>query len=125
MSQSPTLIRRWLRWLGWPQARKSRRRTPRYACSLEGGYTLSASVEGESWPATVRNICVDGLALIVNRPFEEGSPLKVTLQNASKTVTMPIVIRVIYTLEHPTGEWVMGGSFARQLSGAELRTLLS
>ena len=127
MSQSTRLFRRCLQWLGLgsQKSQEFRRRSPRFGCALEGSYGLTASVEGESWPATVRNISLDGVGMVVSRAFEPGIRLRVTLHNASKSVSRTLIIRVVYTLEHPSGDWILGGAFTRALTGAELQALLS
>lgn len=121
-----TLLRRCLKWLGLhprpPGA--SRRRSTRFDCCLQGACSLVANVQGENWPATVRNLSVEGIGMVVSRSFEAGTRLRVVLQNPRKNVSCAMIVRVVYTLQHPGGDWILGGQFSRPLTGAELQSLL-
>ncbi|MFN4258734.1 MAG: PilZ domain-containing protein [Gemmataceae bacterium] len=98
--------------------------SPRFPCNLDTSCTLIASVEGEAQPVKVRNISAGGISLIVPRGFEPHSVLTLQLVNKLKNYRCDVRIRVIYCLEHPTGEWILGAAFTRNLTDEELRAFL-
>jgi hypothetical protein len=102
-----------------------RRQATRYPCQLDLSFFMTANLEGEPRLARVRNISVGGISLLVNGPVEAGTILTVHLENDRHNFSRLIRLRVIYCLERPDGEWILGGSFLQRLTGEELRALLS
>jgi len=125
------LVMRWLtalercsRWFGWPlhSKRRERRRVPRFS---DSPCSMTVAVQGDPWPATMRSLSTDGIGMLVSRPFEPGTRVNVTLMNEQKRITRTLPLEVAYSLEHPNGCWVLGGTFGRKLSGTDLHALLS
>jgi hypothetical protein len=102
-----------------------RRLAPRFDCALDFSFFLTAAVDGDAWLARVRNLSVGGMSLICGRPFEPDSLLAVQLRNDSGNYSRMVQLRVIYCLERPNGDCVLGGAFTEKLSGEELQALLA
>lgn len=98
-----------------------RRSDIRYLCRPD---TLHATVDGDPWLARVRNISIGGISLIISRDFEPGTLLQVHLVNNRKRTSRQLQVRVVYTVEQPDGEWILGGALVNRLSGEDLRALL-
>ncbi len=128
-----------LRWLAWwshwrARFRKNklpgpsaadRRESFRYGISLETSVRLMAAVEGDNTPVRVRNISAGGISLVINRGVDPDTLLNVELLNRPNMFLCKVQVRVTYVVEHPTGDWIIGGAFVRKLSHEELRSLLS
>src|SRR4051812_31030367 len=102
-----------------------RRSNYRYPCNLETSYRLVAAVGDEFWTTRVRNISPGGISLIVNQPLEPGTILAVELlDRTTQRFSGTLQVRVVYTVEHPSGDWIMGGAFTNRLSDDELLALV-
>lgn len=101
-----------------------RRKSVRYDCTLNTSRFMTAIVEGDLHPARVRNISTGGISLIVSRKFEAGTQLFVQLFSSSHRMARVLEVKVIYTVEHPSGDWILGGAFVEKLNGDELKLLL-
>jgi len=101
-----------------------RRTSIRYLCGLVTTCSLSASMEGGAIQARIRNISAGGISLIVNRSLEPETVVQVRLANRAKMFSCTLPIRIIYAVEHPGGECILGASFDRPLTQEELRHLL-
>jgi hypothetical protein len=123
--KAASLLWRWLDWMSRKGGR-DRRRTRRYPCNLDGSPCLTATLEGgEAQQVRVRNISGGGVSLVFERFIEPQSVLMVKLSNEAQNFSCRLKIRVAYSLEHPNGEWIVGGAFTRKLTEHELRALLS
>jgi hypothetical protein len=101
-----------------------RRESTRYLCDLELSFFVTAALEGDPYLARVRNISAGGMSMVASRPFDPGTLLVVVLENPHRNFSRPVQFRVIYCLEHPNGDWILGGSFAHKLSKEDLVALL-
>jgi hypothetical protein len=75
--------------------------------------------------AKVRNLSAGGISLVVDRDFEPQSVLTVQLVNTERNVACSLKVRVVYTVPHPSGDWILGGAFTRQLSEEELKAFVT
>lgn len=107
-----------------PATYRRRGPLPRPA-GLETAYHLSAMVEPGYCRAGVRNISPEGLSLVLNRRIEPGSVVSVDVYNKARRYSCQVPLRVVYVLEHPGGDYILGGAFARELSDDEVQGLLS
>jgi hypothetical protein len=98
-----------------------RRASIRYLCKPE---VLHATVDGDPWMARVRNISTGGISLIISRSFEPGSVIDVHLMNTRRKTSRQLDVKVVYAVEYPDGEWILGGEFVHRLSGDDLKALL-
>jgi c-di-GMP-binding flagellar brake protein YcgR len=122
-------------WSGWrPWFRRAkpiepkgaeRRESIRFGINLETSVRLIAAVEGDPTPARVRNISAGGISLVLNRGVDPDTMLNVQLLNRPQMFLCKVEVRVTYIVEHPTGDWILGGAFARKLTDEELRCLLT
>ena len=83
----------------------------RHACNLETSPHLIAALGSDFYLAKVRNISPEGVSLVLTRYFEPGTMLSVDLiDKRTNHFADTLHVEVLYTLEHPTGEWLLGGS---------------
>jgi hypothetical protein len=101
-----------------------RRRAMRYACNLEVSTKLIAQVDGDTWPAKVRNISVSGISLIVGHRLDLETLVNVELYNKSRKFLCQVPLRILYVLEKRDGSFIIGAAFTRELSQEELQGLL-
>jgi hypothetical protein len=102
-----------------------RRASTRYPCNLATSCRLVASLPGEPVPARVRNISVGGVSLVLTHPFEPESLVSIELRSMARGVVHPVQVRIIYSIEHPSGDWILGASFVDPLGDDELKAFLS
>ena len=102
-----------------------RRASTRFPCNLATSCRLVASLPDDPVPARVRNISVGGLSLVLAKPFDSGSLLAIELRSMTRNVTRTLQIRILYVVEHPSGDWIAGASFVQPLADDELKTFLS
>lgn len=101
-----------------------RRASTRYPCNLATSCRMAALVAGDTFPGRVRNVSLGGISLVLSRPFDTGTELSVELRSNFRHFSRTVRIRVIYCIEHPSGDWIVGASFAQVLSDEEVRLLL-
>jgi hypothetical protein len=134
--RSPERARRagWFSWWSswWRRRRKSReiaeanrRESIRYNINLETSCLLIAALEGDPVPVRVRNISAGGISLVLNRGIEPDTMLTIQLLNRPRMFFCKIEVKITYIVEHPSGDWIAGGSFTRRLTDEELRSLLA
>ena len=99
---------------------QERRAAIRHPCELEGACKTITDMNG--WPATVRNISSTGVALALSRRFEPRSLLTVDVETATEPVSM--IVRVVHAKQDPNGGWLLGCAFTRNLSEADLASIL-
>ena len=101
-----------------------RRASTRYPCNLATSCRLIASVEGDTWPGRVRNISVGGISLVLSHPVDAGTLLAVELRRTTHNFSRAVQVRVIYCIEHPSGDFILGGYFTNPLDDDELKAFL-
>lgn len=123
----------WLRkWRSWFTRNKTkqpagaeRREAVRYGISLETSCRLLAMVQGEPHPVRVRNISAGGISLVLPHEVPTDTILEIELLNRPEMFLCKLQVRITYRVEHPTGDWILGGAFTRKLTDEELRLLLA
>jgi len=131
-------VRHWFEWRPWFTRRKlaeppdppepsgaERRQAIRFGISLETSARLLAMVQDDPRPVRVRNISVGGISLVIGREVATHSLLDIELLNRPKMFLCKLQVRITYAVEHPTGDWILGGAFTRKLSEEELESLLA
>jgi hypothetical protein len=99
----------------------------RHACNLGTLYQPGPGQIEHMWlRAHVHNIAAGGLALVLNRRFEPGTPMAIALiggqqQNVSRTLQA----EVVHAEPFEGSQWLVGCSFSGILSDDELRGLMA
>jgi hypothetical protein len=108
--------------------RPERRRATRYPCGLGASRHIVAKVQPQASEAKitahVRNISATGISLLVNRALDPETILYVELCRPSRFWFCEVPVRVVYTVQHPEGEYIVGGAFMRELTDDEVKGLL-
>lgn len=108
-----------------PVSGAERRTSRRHTC-LATHQRLMAAIGDNFVLAKIRNISPDGISLILTRSVEAGSILSVDLiDTKTNQFSRTLQVKVIYSVEHPSGDWIMGGSFKSRLSDEEVRKFLA
>lgn len=102
-----------------------RRASTRYPCNLSTSCRLVASIEGDAYPARVRNISAGGISLVMSHEFESGDTVAIELRSMTRNFSRQLKVRVIYCIEHPSGDYIAGGSFVNPLTDDEVKAFLS
>jgi hypothetical protein len=106
--------------------RSERRTSVRVACNLETSPHLIAALGSDFFLARVRNISPEGISLVVSRSFDPGTVLSVDLiDKRTNHFSDTLQVQVLYALEHPSGEWILGGIFNRDLTADELKIFVN
>ena len=103
-----------------------RRVSVRHPVNLETSPHLIAALGNDFYLAKVRNISPEGISLVVNRYFEAGTVLNVDLiDRRSNRFSNTLQVRVLYAIEHPSGEWILGGLFGDKLTPEDMQIFLT
>jgi hypothetical protein len=103
---------------------RERRASVRQTC-LETSKRLVAAIGDDFCLTKIRNISPDGISLVLSRPLEQGTVLSVDLiDTRTNRFSRTLEVRVCYCVEHPSGEWIIGGSFASLLTAEEMEYFL-
>jgi hypothetical protein len=80
--------------------------------------------KGETWPATITDISLGGLALVLGRRFEPGTVLSLECFGTDRDQPSALLLRVKYAKPQDFGHWLVGGAFLEPLTCEELQALL-
>jgi len=78
----------------------------------------------EAMPGTIRNLSAGGISVLVGRRIPLGELANIHLENPSRHFACDVQLRVIYTIQDPSGDFLVGGPFDRELSHDDLEKLL-
>ena len=105
-----------------PTDRESERRnTSRLSC---GGGPCPAFVGNQSREASVQDISVAGLSLLVDFEVSSERLLRVELFNQVRACLHVKLLQVIHVTPHGEGTWLVGGSFLCPLTEDEFHDLI-
>jgi hypothetical protein len=76
------------------------------------------------WMGKVRDISRAGIGLVIQHRFDPEAILVVELENADRTQSHSLQVRVIRTLAQPDGRWFLGCAFTEELSEEQLKAIL-
>lgn len=76
------------------------------------------------WPATVRDISVNGIGLVLARRFEPGVGLVIEVPGTAEIDSESLLARVVHATSLTRGLWLHGCIFPSPLSDDELCSLL-
>jgi two-component system, cell cycle response regulator len=100
-----------------------RRAEVRRPCDLET-YCRSAVQEQElTWLARVRDVSTNGLGLVLGREFTPGTFLIVQLPDPAVQPARTCRVQVVHSTQDPEGGWLVGCTFAGDLSPQEQEAL--
>ena len=103
------------------QAVEDRRLWCRHAADLETTYRPAGSDDPTRFTAVVRNLSVGGLSLEADRAFVPGDLLTVELPApAEDAPSYAALACVVHVTDQGAGRWVLGCTFARELSDEDL-----
>jgi serine/threonine protein kinase len=98
-----------------------RRTEVRFPSRLKGFCRPLAAEKRRRWPVRVRNVCSDGVAMVMGRRFEPGAVLRVTLPG--ETGSRVYLVRVVGLQVHALKTWVVDCVFPRPISVEEVKSL--
>jgi hypothetical protein len=73
--------------------------------------------------AKIRDVCLDGVGLVLHKKVEVGSLMTISLANEAKGFAKTMLVRVAHVTPVPGG-FLIGGSFTAPLTYLELTTLV-
>jgi hypothetical protein len=115
----------WRRWLGHYKRhtpREQRRASIRYPTHLASACRRPGSSDSPV-TATIQNISLGGLNLIVDQPFESGALLEVRIDSDLSDTPEKLLVRVIHVSAQADGRWSLGCAFTRPVEELSLRNL--
>src|SRR5438105_1470351 len=97
-----------------------KRRSVRVPC-LETSKRIVAAIGDNFCSAKVRNISPDGISLVIGRAMEPGQVISLDLiDTKTNRFSRTLDLRVTWCIEHPSGDWILGGAFGSPLSSEEM-----
>lgn len=76
------------------------------------------------WPATIRDLSVQGMGLIMGRRFERGVGLAVEVPQKNGTSGDTLLCQVMHVQPWENGQWLLGVRFVSELGDGEVEALL-
>jgi hypothetical protein len=101
-----------------------RRFTIRYKSSLTGRCAAVGGGEGEGWPARLKDVSVNGIALLLRRRFEPKTILSLEVGRETGRPVQNYTIRVVRNKDTGNGLWLIGCTFLRPIDEDIMKTLL-
>lgn len=95
----------------------------RHRCELQATCQQVAETEQPLWEAQVQNISPLGVGLLSHTPIEAGTLLNVQLRNPLGETLPTLLACVVHTTTQPTGDWLLGCNFMRNLCEDEMACL--
>jgi len=102
--------------------RVTTRRTCNFQTSCE-----PTSVRGDrdiKWAATINDISVGGIGMVLQRRYEPGTGLTIELPDSASDTTYTVLARVVHVKKQRDGRWHLGCNFVSELSEEEVETLI-
>jgi PilZ domain len=94
----------------------------RQPCDVPTECRPAAAYKEATWSATIRNISIGGIRLVIKRRFEPGTCLAVELPGNDDAYR--VLAKVVYTQAAEAGSWAHGCRFISELSEGEVERLL-
>jgi hypothetical protein len=76
------------------------------------------------WAATIHDISVCGIGMILQRRYEPGTGLTIELPDSESDTTYTVLARVVHVKKQRDGRWHLGCNFVSELSEEEVETLI-
>lgn len=108
-----------------PNAEPERRITPRLRPAL-GTVCRFESREGTPAPKSglVWNLSLSGMSVLMGRPPKAGEIVSAELADEAGTKAVAVLARVVHARPTPTGDFLVGASFFRELTPGEIRAFV-
>jgi PilZ domain len=104
-------------------SQEERRAWVRFRANMETALKPAGALDSGRIAAHVRNISLGGINLRVTRAFQPGDMLSIELPSANGKTCCDILACVVHSEEELAGEWLLGCTFSRDLSAADLDAL--
>jgi c-di-GMP-binding flagellar brake protein YcgR len=102
----------------------NRRVSVRRACAKETTSRVVARGELRVRQASIKDISLGGIALVLETPLKPGTRLLIQLKNHKIGLSYDLAARVVHSFRKPPTKWVIGCSFTRELTQDEFENLL-
>jgi hypothetical protein len=99
-----------------------RRVSVRYQCGREASCSSLAPIERLS--GRVRDISMEGIALVLGTSIREGTELVMDLKTRNPGICLTLRARVVHSTLEAEGIWIIGGEFITVPSEEQLQALL-
>ena len=77
------------------------------------------------WAATISDISVGGLRIVLQRRFEKGAGLAIELPGTEQRESNVVFVKVVHVGAQANGTWALGCKFVSELSEDEMNSLLT
>jgi hypothetical protein len=102
-----------------------RRRAVRFRCRRKNAWRLFAAATSSGGTGIVSDISLLGVSLIVDAPLRAGMFLELNLVDEDDAgSSQPMLVRVRRATRQTDGNWLLGCSFVKKLTQAELSAWL-
>jgi c-di-GMP-binding flagellar brake protein YcgR len=105
-------------------AKAERRQWVRYGSTLEVSIRRLGSKDDASWSGELRDVSAVGAGVVSQAAVDPGALLEVRPLYRILDFTSKLMMRVRKSAELPTGGWLLGCTFVRELSETEFARLL-
>jgi hypothetical protein len=106
-------------------ANVERRRAVRFRCQRRNVWRLFAAATSSGGTGTVGDISLTGLSLLVDAPLRPGMFLELSLiHDDESSPAQPVLVRVRRVTRQAEGNWLLGCSFVKQRTQADLNAWL-
>jgi hypothetical protein len=105
-------------------AKSERRQWIRYNTSLLVSIRRFGARDDLAWRGQLRDLSATGAGLVSESAVDVGAVLEVRPLNCTWNIAVKLTVRVRKTVTLPTGGWLLGCTFVRQLTDEELQSLL-
>jgi hypothetical protein len=99
------------------------RASERMPCNVRAAFELVGDEPPDRHPARVLNLSLGGIGLLAERPVAAGALLNLELHGTDGPAHRTLLACVVHVSSRTDTEWVLGCSFIRELSEADLEAL--
>ena len=104
--------------------RLERRAFERYPCRRSPFVRVIARPNFQAHRAFLQDVSLEGIGLILDRPFDIGTLLAVQLRSTHTGVSGILTAKVIHATQQGDGSWLVGCTLNRRLTDDEICHLL-
>lgn len=104
--------------------KRDQRSWVRFPCPFQATFQVVRGTETVNQSAQVVDIAPTGIGLQVLEPLEVGTLISIEMCGREPAQPLTVLASVVRSREQPGDEWMLGCTFIRELTEAELRTLI-